>query len=281
MREPNRGRVRRAARRRRRPRRLPRRGGSSRRPRCATGEAWRPTTPVARVRAAVDEGRAAADAGRLGRRRERQPALPPGPRGAGRQPPAGPADEAAAGRDAAGLPPDERGAGVPRALPRPQRPICVLLEAGERAAAADEVRSTSRDAESQTSSRPTPSLYGAGGRRPSREIAALVALLHSDTRAIATAMLDVLAPTAGRGQPVLRSPAAMPFTVCSSARLRSASASATLRRCASSSTCRWCSGSRYARAHRQRVAQHRVPGQQRRRAEQPQHLAHASSRARP
>jgi hypothetical protein len=45
-------------------------------------------------------------------------------------------------------------------------------------------------------------------------------------------------PVPGAAQPVLRSPAAMPFTVCSSARFRPPSASATLRRCASSSTCR-------------------------------------------
>ncbi len=58
----------------------------------------------------------------------------------------------------------------------------------------------------------------------------------------AEAPAGVLALT--RGQPVLRSPAAMPFTVSSSARCRSASGSSVRRRWLSSSTCRWCSGSR-------------------------------------
>ena len=70
-----------------------------------------------------------------------------------------------------------------------------------------------------------------GAERKRRSLRSVVANAAS-ARSVATA------------QPVLRSPAAMPFTVCSSARLRSPSASATLRRCARSSTCRWCSGSR-------------------------------------
>ena len=58
----------------------------------------------------------------VGRPRDREPALPPGPRRARRQPRLDPADGTAAGRDAPGLPPNAGCARVPRALSRAQRP---------------------------------------------------------------------------------------------------------------------------------------------------------------